>query len=52
MIIDDKIAEMIREAENMRGPQQPKLPLIRLKVTYAGPWAGMQVGTVFSFSCR
>lgn len=42
MIIDDKIAEMIREAENMRGPQQPKLPLIRLKVTYAGPWAGMQ----------
>ncbi|KAK6019648.1 putative DNA repair protein [Ostertagia ostertagi] len=42
MIIDDKISEMIRWAESNRGPQQPKLPLIRLKVTYAGPWAIMQ----------
>nr|CDJ93267.1 Metallophosphoesterase and Mre11 domain containing protein [Haemonchus contortus] len=42
MIIDDKISEMIRWAETNRGPQQPKLPLIRLKVTYAGPWAIMQ----------
>lgn len=42
MIINDKIEEMIREAESKRGPQQPKLPLLRLKVTYAGPWAGMQ----------
>ncbi|VDO27807.1 unnamed protein product, partial [Haemonchus placei] len=53
MIIDDKISEMIRWAETNRGPQQPKLPLIRLKVTYAGPWAIMQpinarhIGTKF-----
>uniref|UniRef100_A0A158PJ11 Mre11_DNA_bind domain-containing protein n=1 Tax=Angiostrongylus costaricensis TaxID=334426 RepID=A0A158PJ11_ANGCS len=42
MIINDKIEEMIREAESKRGPQQPKLPLLRLKVIYAGPWAGLQ----------
>ncbi|VDL86994.1 unnamed protein product [Nippostrongylus brasiliensis] len=42
MIIDDKIAEMIQKANNNLGPLQPKLPLIRLKVTYAGPWAMMQ----------
>ncbi|EPB78261.1 putative DNA repair protein [Ancylostoma ceylanicum] len=43
MIVNEKIEEMIREAEKKRGPQQPKLPLLRLKVTYAGPWASMQV---------
>ncbi|KAK5986695.1 Double-strand break repair protein mre-11 [Trichostrongylus colubriformis] len=54
MIIDDKISEMIRSAESNRGPQQPKLPLIRLKVTYAGPWGIMQpintrqIGTKFA----
>ncbi|KIH52593.1 Mre11 DNA-binding domain protein [Ancylostoma duodenale] len=42
MIVNEKIEEMIREAEKNRGPQQPKLPLLRLKVTYAGPWASMQ----------
>ncbi|VDM65144.1 unnamed protein product [Strongylus vulgaris] len=42
MIVNEKIDEMIRVAEENRGPQQPKLPLLRLKVTYAGPWAQMQ----------
>ncbi|KJH43053.1 DNA repair protein [Dictyocaulus viviparus] len=42
MIVNDKIEEMIREANSKRKPQQPKLPLLRLKVTYAGPWAGLQ----------
>ncbi|KAK6746446.1 hypothetical protein RB195_012506 [Necator americanus] len=42
MIVNEKIDEMIHRAESCRGPQQPKLPLLRLKVTYAGPWASME----------
>ncbi|CAJ0597981.1 unnamed protein product [Cylicocyclus nassatus] len=42
MIVNEKIEEMIRVAGESRGPQQPKLPLLRLKVTYAGKWAQMQ----------
>ncbi|CAI4232502.1 unnamed protein product [Auanema sp. JU1783] len=37
----EKIKELIEKAEKTRGPKQPKLPLIRLKVLYAGAWAGM-----------
>lgn len=37
-----KINEMIERAEEERRSKQPELPLLRLVVTYAGPWAHMQ----------
>ncbi|KAH7728876.1 double-strand break repair protein mre-11 [Aphelenchoides avenae] len=37
-IIAQKIEEILAEAERTRGPKQPKLPLVRLKVVYSGDW--------------
>lgn len=38
MAIEAKLNEMIARAEAKRGPRQPELPLIRLKVIYDGDW--------------
>uniref|UniRef100_A0A914CAC5 Mre11 DNA-binding domain-containing protein n=1 Tax=Acrobeloides nanus TaxID=290746 RepID=A0A914CAC5_9BILA len=37
-IISKKIEEILTEAKNSRGPRQPPLPLVRLKVVYSGAW--------------
>ncbi|EFP00620.1 hypothetical protein CRE_04379 [Caenorhabditis remanei] len=38
MAIEAKLNEMISRAKAKRGPRQPELPLIRLKVIYDGEW--------------
>lgn len=39
LAIEAKLNEMIAKAKAKRGPKQPELPLIRLKVIYDGDWA-------------
>uniref|UniRef100_A0A7E4VNP4 Double-strand break repair protein n=1 Tax=Panagrellus redivivus TaxID=6233 RepID=A0A7E4VNP4_PANRE len=40
-IIEDKIKEMLQEAAATRGPEQPDLPRMRLKVVYSGAWTNI-----------
>jgi len=37
-LIHEKIESMLRKAERERGELQPKLPRVRLRVTYSGNW--------------
>ncbi|TKR78226.1 hypothetical protein L596_019067 [Steinernema carpocapsae] len=37
-IVHEKIESMLEEADASRGPHQPTLPLLRLKIIYSGRW--------------
>jgi hypothetical protein len=39
----EKVKRMIAAAQRERRDKQPELPLIRLRVTYSGPWANVPV---------